>query len=84
MHTEDIFESEMGRMVTVRVKMTDYSSEENRHASLRGPQPQDGKMCVIAGNRTATIKVPKAVAEAAARVARDPNRSTMRVKVTPR
>ena len=98
MITEDTYEAEMGRMVTVRVKVSDYVLEEERHSALPGQpqQPQDditlledGAVCVIANNRKTPVKVPKAVARAAARVggvARDhaPNRSTVRVRVTPR
>ena len=94
---EDSYEVEPGRMVTVRVIVGDYALEEDLHISMPGPSQQEfpdeitlaegDTLCLVASSGKASgkartpVKVPKAIAKAATRVARDPDRRTVRVRV---
>lgn len=91
MFSEDAYDFERSRLVTVRVKVCDHALAEEQHTSLLEPQPQapdkkalqeDGTVYVVAKshktrNKAVVVTVPRAVALAAARV--DPNLRTVRV-----
>ena len=81
--TEDVYVIERPKMVTVRVQVSDFVPEEEQHIALPGPQQQFPDDFVVAAKpRKAsgrTVTIPKAVAQAAARVS--PDMKAVRVQV---
>ena len=77
---EDTYRFDTGQKVTVRVTIGDYSIDE-QSTQLQGQKSHNGRFSVIAKLGKTPVRVPKAVARAAAMVEGISSRKTMRVRV---